>query len=304
MQPLGFDTILCPVDFSELSGHALRAAARLAVCKPARVIAAYANWFEVPAYFTQGRIEELNREFTESVRMAERALEAFVKSTLGDQSAGVETRVELEFLTGWFLDGERKKQSDLRKQSLLTAAEALGARHVKVGDFLREKCPMPRLIEAFAALCADGAEHGTKISFELMPFSMLDTLKDSLTMVEGAGAKNGGISFDLWHIVKLGIPYEEVARVPPQYIVSVELNDGTFQAPWDLHEDTVNHRRFCGEGEFDIRGFIAQVQRAGYTGPWGIEVLSEDLRKMPLEQATTHAFNTTIAQFRQRPSIP
>lgn len=214
------------------------------------------------------------------------------------------THVELEFLTGWFLDGERKKQSDLRKQSLLTAAEALGARHVKVGDFLREKCPMPRLIEAFAALCADGAEHGTKISFELMPFSMLDTLKDSLTMVEGAGAKNGGISFDLWHIVKLGIPYEEVARVPPQYIVSVELNDGTFQAPWDLHEDTVNHRRFCGEGEFDIRGFIAQVQRAGYTGPWGIEVLSEDLRKMPLEQATTHAFNTTIAQFRQRPSIP
>lgn len=208
------------------------------------------------------------------------------------------THVELEFLTDWFLDGERKKQSDLRKQSLLTAAEALGARHVKVGDFLREKCPMPRLIEAFAALCADGVEHGTKISFELMPFSMLDTLKDSLTMVEGAGAKNGGISFDLWHIVKLGIPYEEVARVPPQYIVSVELNDGTFQAPWDLHEDTVNHRRFCGEGEFDIRGFIAQVQKAGYAGPWGIEVLSETLRKMPLEQATTHAFNTTIAQFR------
>ncbi|MBZ5598507.1 MAG: sugar phosphate isomerase/epimerase [Acidobacteriia bacterium] len=205
--------------------------------------------------------------------------------------------IELEFLTDWFLDGERKKQSDLRKKSLLAAAEALGAHHVKVGDFFREKYSMPQLIDSFAALCADGARHGTKISFELMPFSMLTTLKDSLTMVEGAGAANGGISFDLWHIVKLGIPYEEVARVPLQYIVSVELNDGTFQAPWDLHEDTVNHRRFCGEGEFNVRGFIAQLLKAGYNGPWGIEVLSEKLRKMPLEEVTARAFNTTIAQF-------
>ena len=183
--------------------------------------------------------------------------------------------VELEFLTDWFLDGERKKQSDIQKKKLLAAAEALQAKHVKVGDFFREQCPMPRLIEAFAELCAEAAEHGTRIGFELMPFSMIDTLADSLTMVEGAGAENGGIVFDLWHIVKLKIPYEEVGRVPAQYLLSVELNDGTFEAPWSLHEDTVNHRRLCGDGEFDIKSFIECVQRAGYAGPWVIEVLSE-----------------------------
>src|ERR1700686_3955440 len=31
--------------------------------------------------------------------------------------------VELEFLTDWFLEGERKRQSDARKKMLLTAAE-------------------------------------------------------------------------------------------------------------------------------------------------------------------------------------
>jgi nucleotide-binding universal stress UspA family protein len=93
MQPAGFDTILCPVDFSELSGQALRQAVRLATCGPGRVIAAYANWFEAPAYFTEGRVEELKREFTESQQQAERALEVFVKSTLSDQAALVETRV-------------------------------------------------------------------------------------------------------------------------------------------------------------------------------------------------------------------
>jgi sugar phosphate isomerase/epimerase len=205
--------------------------------------------------------------------------------------------VELEFLTDWFLDGERKKKSDIQREKLLTAAEVLQARHVKVGDFFQEKTPMPRLIEAFADLCREAAEHGTRIGFELMPFAMIQTLWESVELVEGAGAKNGGICFDLWHIVKLKIPYEEIALVPQKYVVSIELNDGTFEAPWDLHEDTINHRRLCGEGEFDVKDFVKQMLAAGYDGPWGIEVLSQDLRKLPLDELTARSFKTTQAQF-------
>lgn len=205
--------------------------------------------------------------------------------------------LELEFLSDWFLEGERKTRSDIQKQKLLTAAEALGAAHIKVGDFYHETYSMSQVVDSFAALCADAAEHGTRVGFELMPFAMIDTLKDALAMIEGAGAKNGGIVFDLWHLVKLGIPYEEVGRFPLKYVVGVELNDGTFTAPWSLHEDTVNHRRFCGEGEFDVKGFVAVLQKMGYAGPWGIEVLSEELRAMPLEELTTRAFETTTRQF-------
>jgi sugar phosphate isomerase/epimerase len=208
------------------------------------------------------------------------------------------THVELEFLCDWFLEGDRKKQSDIQKRKLLSAAAALEARHVKVGDFYHENYSMPRLMEAFAALCSDAAESGAKIGFELMPFAMIDSLKDSLTMIEGAGAANGGIIFDLWHLVKLGIPYDEVQRTPLKWIVGVELNDGTFTAPWSLHEDTVNHRRFCGEGEFDVKGFVECIRKAGYAGPWGIEVLSEELRRLPLQEATAHAFQTTMDHLR------
>ena len=157
---------------------------------------------------------------------------------------------------------------------------------------------MPRLIESFASLCKDAAEHGTRIGFELMPFAMIRTLGESLEMIKGAGANNGGITFDLWHIAKLKIPYQEVARVPPEYLLSVELNDGTFEAPWSLHEDTIHHRRLCGEGEFDIPGFVACVQKAGYAGPYGIEVLSQELRQKPLAELAARSFTTTMAQFR------
>jgi sugar phosphate isomerase/epimerase len=205
--------------------------------------------------------------------------------------------LELEFLTDWFLDGEKKKLSDIRKIKLFEAAEVLGARHIKVGDFFQEQCSLPRLIDAFAILCEEAAEYRTRIGFELMPFAMIRTLEESLAMVKGAEASNGGIVFDLWHIVKLGIPYEEVCRVPLEHIVGVELNDGTVNAPWSLHEDTINHRRFCGEGEFDVRSFVQGLQKAGYAGPWGIEVLSAELRTLPLEELTTRAFQTTMAQF-------
>jgi len=35
----------------------------------------------------------------------------------------------------------------------------------------------------------------------------------------------------------------------------------------------------------------------GYRGPWGIEVLSEELRKKSLEELTMRAFQTTMNQF-------
>jgi sugar phosphate isomerase/epimerase len=205
--------------------------------------------------------------------------------------------IELEFLTDWFLDGDRKKQSDIRRRKLLEAAEAFHARHVKVGDFNHEKYSMDRLVESFAALCEEGAAHGTRICFELMPFAMIDNLPDAITMVEKAGASNGGIALDLWHIVKLKIPNNEVSQIPLRHLVSVELNDGTLEAPWSLHEDTINHRRLCGDGEFDIENFIRCVQTTGYTGPWGIEVLSQELRNWILHDLTTRSFDTTLAQF-------
>ncbi|MGP8246395.1 MAG: universal stress protein [Bryobacteraceae bacterium] len=88
-----FETILVPVDFSEISAHALRTASLLAErCGRAKIVAMYANWFEAPPYFTVGRLAELQAEFSESLQLAEHSLKAFVRSTLGDNADSVEVR--------------------------------------------------------------------------------------------------------------------------------------------------------------------------------------------------------------------
>ena len=93
MENAVFKTILCPVDFGALSAHALRHASLLAGRGGGKVIAVHANWFEAPAYFTSGRVEELRRQYQEATVEAERGLRAFVESTLGADAVGVETRV-------------------------------------------------------------------------------------------------------------------------------------------------------------------------------------------------------------------
>ncbi len=206
--------------------------------------------------------------------------------------------VELEFLVDWwFKEGERKAACDERKRLLLEAAAALGARHIKVGDFVNTPCPMRQLIDAFGALCEEAAQHGTRIQFELMPFANIHTLAGALELVEGANAQNGGIIIDLWHVVKLGIPFADVARIPARYLGGIELNDGLLKSSLELHEETINHRQLCGEGEFDVRGFVSTLLDAGYQGPWGIEVLNAKMRDWPLEQLTQRVAASTRAQF-------
>ncbi len=206
--------------------------------------------------------------------------------------------VELEFLNDWwFKDGERKSECDARKKMLMDAASALSARHIKVGDFFNTPCPMSQLIDAFGELCAQAASHGTRIQFELMPFANINTLAGALELVSGANANNGGIIIDLWHVVKLGIPYADVARIPARFLGGIELNDGFLKSSLELHEETINHRQLCGEGEFDVRGFVRTMIAAGYQGPWGIEVLNAKMRDWPLEQLTQRVATTTRAQF-------
>jgi hypothetical protein len=51
---------------------------------------------------------------------------------------------------------------------------------------------------------------------------------------------------------------------------AIELNDGYLRAPpdMDLVTETTCHRAFCGEGQFDVRGFVDTLRKI-CDGPWG-----------------------------------
>jgi sugar phosphate isomerase/epimerase len=127
--------------------------------------------------------------------------------------------LELEFLMDWFLDADddRRKASDRSRRLLFDAAAALGAHHVKVGNIPGTPCSLPQLTERFAELCADAAEqHDALIAYEFMPFDVnVHSIEAAVEVVGGAGAANGAIAVDTWHLAKLGIAPDDLRQIPP-----------------------------------------------------------------------------------------
>ena len=210
--------------------------------------------------------------------------------------------LEVEFLADFFVPaGEpARAESDALRGQLFETAAAFDAHHIKVGNIPGTPCELGRLTEEFAALCADAADHtAAKVAYEFMPFDVnVDSLDAALELTGGAGAANGGLAIDTWHMSKLGIAPDALHRVPLEQLVWVELSDGQFADMEDRIDETINHRRLPGEGEFDIPGYVAAIERLGYDGPWGVEVLSAELRALPIEQEFRRAYETTLAQFR------
>jgi sugar phosphate isomerase/epimerase len=215
--------------------------------------------------------------------------------------------LELEFIMDWFLDpgDERRAASDKVRKLLFSAAAELDAHHIKVGNIPGTPCELPQLTERFAELCADAAKHtDAKVVYEFMPFDVnVRSVDAALEVVAGAGAENGGIAIDTWHMSKLGIAPEELRRIPIEYLSWVELSDGMRQDMDDLIQETVNFRRLPGEGEFDLRGYVEVCRDHGYAEPWGVEVLSDELRNQPMDVIFRRAYTTTAGVFDEEGSL-
>ena len=209
-------------------------------------------------------------------------------------------QLELEFLGDWFLDpdDERRKASDERRALLFEAASVLPAHHIKVGNIVGTECELPQIVERFGELCADAAKYtDAAVAYEFMPYDVnVYDVDRALALVEGADVPNGGLAFDTWHLGKLRLAPDDLRRIPSRFLAWVELSDGPYEYADDRLDEVINRRKLPGEGEFPIAEYVAVLRELGYDGPWGVEVLSEDLRSLPIDEMFDRAYETTSAQ--------
>ncbi|MGW3419476.1 sugar phosphate isomerase/epimerase family protein [Streptomyces phaeochromogenes] len=204
--------------------------------------------------------------------------------------------IELELLTDWWADGAPRAASDAVRLELLRAAEALGASHLKIGPGVEDRpWELDLWAEEFATLAAQADGVGARLGIEFLPWTNLKTVHDGLRLVEAAGHPAGGLIIDVWHTERARTPPADLASVPASRIVGVELNDADSEVIGTLFEDTVRRRRLCGEGSFDLTGIISALRTAGWTGPWGVEILSDTHRALPVREAAEVAYRTAAA---------
>lgn len=202
-------------------------------------------------------------------------------------------RCEIEMLAGWWATGEERRVSDEMRAGMLRMAEILRPRELKIGpDDDNRPYEMAHWQKEFAALCGQAADVGTRVGIEFLPWTNISNLATARQLVEGAGHPAGGLVVDVWHTERFGTPAADLAEIPTDRIIAVELSDAAPEVEGGLVHDTQCNRKFCGEGSFDLLADIKALSAAGWPGPWGVEILSDDYRRMSLEDGLSKAFTT------------
>ncbi len=208
---------------------------------------------------------------------------------------------EVELVTGWWEADPDSHEPAAVREDLFEAATSLAARHVKVGPPTdAPPSTWPELVGPLRRLARHAATAGVRLALEPLPFSAVVSVPVGARLVEEVGEPNLGLLVDAWHVFRAGTTLEELAgALRPGSVFGVELNDADPHVVGTLFEDTVHRRRLPGEGCFDLDGLVSVLAATGFEGPWGVEMLSDEFRAGPLDDALRRAHDTTLAVLRR-----
>ena len=202
--------------------------------------------------------------------------------------------IEIETVLGWDDPPERRDADGARREQLaFELADAVGARHVvAVGALTGEA--RDTAADGFAGLCDRAADHGLLVSLEPQACSTITDLRSAVAIVRTAARPNGGLNLDIWHATRSAWPRAELAALNPEEIVVVQIDDGPLTPVTDDYLAECTHYRTApGEGEFDITGFLSVVYGTGTTAPVSVEVMSDELDRLPVRSAAERLARAT-----------
>ena len=199
---------------------------------------------------------------------------------------------EIGFLAGWWESGDLAARSRAHEDQLYQLKESLGGRHMMlIGGPLREAVDL--VAERFAAVCDRALDHGLLVGLEFLPWT--DTADAGLAwqIAKASGRRNGGVVLDTWHHFRGAADNDLIRAIPADRVVAIQFSDGERQPVGTDLEDTFKRRRLPGEGDFDLRSFLVTVTGMGVTAPVGVEVLSDELRKLGPQESARRAADAT-----------
>ena len=191
--------------------------------------------------------------------------------------------LEVELLENWWTTGADVGNRTEKRRSLLHAAEVLGARQIKigpdVGSSMASSRPWPTSPTGRPS-CTSWPSRPPRSEPEWRwnrcrsPTSPTSGWPRSSS--RAADHPAAGLVVDIWHLERGPSTLADLAEIPGDKVFVVELNDAPAPQSSDLFHDTIHHRLLCGTGTFDVRGFVETLQQIGFTGPWGVEIISDD----------------------------
>ncbi|MER7975118.1 sugar phosphate isomerase/epimerase family protein, partial [Streptomyces sp. NPDC096080] len=133
--------------------------------------------------------------------------------------------------------------------------------------------------EQLARLADLAQDFGIRVAYEALAWGRhVSTWDHAWRVVEKAGHPALGTCLDSFHILSRGSDPRGIENIPGEKIFFLQLADAPPLA-MDVLQWSRHHRRFPGQGGFDLAGLLRHVLRAGYTGPLSLEVFNDVFRQ-------------------------
>jgi len=169
----------------------------------------------------------------------------------------------------------------LAPDEMFDLAEALGAEAITVVALFNGLVDPDAGARAFRSLCERAAERGLTLALEFIPGTGIPDLARAYEIVRRADHPAGRMMFDSWHFFRSTPDFELLAQIPREYVYAVQLEDAPAVAAADVAHESLHARLIPGEGELDLRRFVATLLQ-GASPRWvGPELFSDRNAEVP-----------------------
>ncbi len=164
--------------------------------------------------------------------------------------------------------------------------------------------PLDEWVHHVARACTKRiAAAGAGIALEPSSFTTLDSLEVACELAAALRpVGRTGVVVDSWHFLHGArqpagdADWEGLAGLADEDLAFVQFTDATTPGD-DARHDTLHRRELPGRGVLDLDRFVEAVGDRGFTGWVSVEVLSDDLRELPVQDFAEQAREATLRYF-------
>ena len=206
---------------------------------------------------------------------------------LGRQIRDAGLGIVMDPVGNWHAGGAPRPESRFARftaDESLRMCEALQVVSITVIGPAPGEVRLDEVAGGFGSFCDRAAGIGAQVHLEFIPMTALRDLATAWSIVQAADRPNGGILFDTLHFFRGNPDFELLENVPGERIFAVQISDSSAELRGSLRDETMN-RLLPGDGEFDLPGVVAALDRIGGLRWVGPEVISPATEAMPPVEA-------------------
>jgi len=147
--------------------------------------------------------------------------------------------------------------------------------------------PFAIVAEGLGLLAEACGDAGLRCALEFVPFiTSVPSLADAVRLLDTVGSPALGLLVDSFHFFRSGAPWQQLAALAPDRVLSIQVNDGPLLRPCeDYGLECMTLRRLPGDGEFDLPRFVRTLAAVAPTVPLMAEVVNSTLLGLPASEA-------------------